>query len=599
MDLIHFGWSACDIIKAIEIIWGIAEAFDNAKGARAKYATSSAFLRGLVPVLQRIQLCVESPDQTQLQKDILAQGVIIREAYVDFEGYLDKRIGLSSPVQGTGGKLRYITQAVFSAFDEMQGKVQNLQTKVVNAMAFIGPIPALEINAKIEQISQNMDNNSEDNQIHFAKLLESIRDQTSALETISLNYKEQLAEATKEDCQSREAETAKIQSNVKDVRKSQEKLEDGLKLLTQQIDRQHRESMSATEAASWARLGDVAAMQRKSLDDAKDSTSNTIRQTQTAFDGLAKISGNEKFAIASERISGISAIWGIATSFLERVKTKAPDTTSDSSARSQGPLSEPIYRTPNPGSSKTGSARLHKANQVDGEVNHKNAISASLRIKPPPRKPGTQFQNISPNQLVPPPSRTGQRPFVASRPSQRSQPYNIPINITVEGQAAPPLPPRSTGGSESRSKSADNAKLRPCPSPKPSSLRLPSTSCSSRARSPGSSLDIQEEDISDSMNTLHLVPRMPAPAAPRSSYDSLSSRQSRSSSGIAPSSTTTYTAQADLETDVRDRESFDEAKVEAESALEEGFMDDGSLGSPELLSFADKRKHLEYLLSRR
>ena len=144
MSLVHFGWSAGDIVKATEIIWGIAEAFDNAKGAKAKYATSSAFLRGLVPVLERILQCVESPDQSQLQETILVQAVIILEAYEDFKGYLDKRVGLASSPQGTRGTLRYITQTLVSAFDEMQGKVQSLQTRVVNAMAFIGPILAFE-----------------------------------------------------------------------------------------------------------------------------------------------------------------------------------------------------------------------------------------------------------------------------------------------------------------------------------------------------------------------------------------------------------------------------------------------------------------------
>lgn len=145
MSLVHFGWSAGDIVKAIEIIWGIAEAFDNAKGAKAKYATSSAFLRALVPVLQRILQCLESPDDSPLQEDILVQADIILEAYFEFEGYLNKRTGLVSPGQGTSGKLRYITQTVLSAFDEMQGKVQNLQGRVVNAMAFIGTILAFEI----------------------------------------------------------------------------------------------------------------------------------------------------------------------------------------------------------------------------------------------------------------------------------------------------------------------------------------------------------------------------------------------------------------------------------------------------------------------
>jgi hypothetical protein len=39
-----FGWSAGDIVTAIEIIRRIIEAFDGAKGAKKQYATSCAFL---------------------------------------------------------------------------------------------------------------------------------------------------------------------------------------------------------------------------------------------------------------------------------------------------------------------------------------------------------------------------------------------------------------------------------------------------------------------------------------------------------------------------------------------------------------------------
>ena len=136
-----FGWSASDIAMAVRVVWQIVEAFDKVKGARAKYATSQSFLRGLLPVLQRIQQYLENPEHDLHREDMNIQGKIIGDAYASFDTYLKDRIGLSS----RESHMRSFKDKLLSALDDIQKKVQKLKTEVVDAMAFLGPLLAFEI----------------------------------------------------------------------------------------------------------------------------------------------------------------------------------------------------------------------------------------------------------------------------------------------------------------------------------------------------------------------------------------------------------------------------------------------------------------------
>ncbi|KAL8781948.1 MAG: hypothetical protein Q9213_005787 [Squamulea squamosa] len=461
----QFGFSFGDIVKAIEIIWKIAEAFDNAKGAKANYARSRAFLRGLVPVLQRIQRCLDTSqkDEDRYRKDILIQGAIIYEAYVRFEKHLDKRTGLEPQGKSKTDRLRYVTHVVLSVLDELHDKVDKFQAEVVNAMAFIGPILASEIKAKIEGMSQSFGESSEDNQARFTELLESIQNQTSSLSVMSKDYKGQLTAAMAENRQDRKAEMEDIQKNVKIVEESQQKLADSLKILSEQIDKQHEESKatSAADAERWARLSHYAATQSKSLDDVKDSTLDPIAQADTALVGLGNISGNQRIAMVGQRFSGFRTLYELCNAYLSSIRTKESSPTQDSSARSQSPRSKTTYQPPRPLSSKVGLTPHH-------EANHVSPTSFSIE-QPCPRRARSPSDMVPPDRFLPPPSRTGQRPFVASRPSQRLQ---IPKLITVPGQVRPPLPPRSTSPSDVQSKSVGGTKLRPNPLPKSPTLNL-------------------------------------------------------------------------------------------------------------------------------
>jgi hypothetical protein len=136
-----FGWSAGDIVQSIRVIWTIVEAFDSAKGSKKKYAESRAFLRALVPVLQRIQQYLKNPQQDAYKNDMEVQSQIIGEAYAAFESHLDNRLGLSSRRMNP----KFVAHTLLSALDDISEKVQKLKTKVVDAVAFLGPILAFEI----------------------------------------------------------------------------------------------------------------------------------------------------------------------------------------------------------------------------------------------------------------------------------------------------------------------------------------------------------------------------------------------------------------------------------------------------------------------
>ncbi|KAL8772787.1 MAG: hypothetical protein Q9209_002132 [Squamulea sp. 1 TL-2023] len=587
----QFGFSFGDIVKAIEIVWKIAEAFDNAKGAKASYARSRAFLRGLVPVLQRIQRCLETPqkDDDRYQKDILIQGAIIYEAYVRFEKHLDKRIGLEPEGKTKTDKLRYVTQVVLSALDELQKKVEKFQGEVVNAMALIGPVLALEIKAKIEGISQSLGESTEGNQSRFTELLESIQNQTSSLSMMSQDYKGQLAAAMAENRQDRKVEMGDIQKNVQIVEESQQKLADSLKFLSEQIDKQHQESkaISAADAERWARLSHDVATQSKSLDDEKNSTLTIITQADNALLGLGSISGNPRIAIMGQRLSGFRMLYELCSGYLSSMTTKESSPTQDSSARPQSLRSETMHRPPRPVSSKIVSTSHDEANQVS---------PTSLCVEQPyPRKARSPGEIVPPDRFLPPPSRTGQRPFVASRPSQRSQ---SPKMITVPRQARPPLPPRSPGPSDVRSISVDGTKLRPIPLPKSPTLNLRKQQSSPYTPSLSPSLDNQQVNSLCSVATSHGCPQLHTSAAPSSSYDSLAPRQSRSSTGTVSSSSVASPAVDDMETNLNGRTSLD-ADREATPASDEKFPGDGLLEVPEMLSFANKRKVLEGVISGR
>ncbi|KAL8692678.1 MAG: hypothetical protein Q9218_002351 [Villophora microphyllina] len=233
----------------------------------------------------------------------MAEGVIIREAYLSFEQYPDKRIDLASPGQSKSSKLHYIQQVVLSAFDEVQGKVQKLQ-------------------AQFDDITQALDQRSDDTGAHHTQvtdLLNSIQDQTSSLRLMSADYKAQLDEAMEQSRQTKEEEMETIQGNVERIEVSQGRLVENLQLLTEQIDKQYQESTgtSSADAEGWAALRDDAEEQTESLEEIKDATTDTIKRTTKVLDGLGDLSGGDpRLAAATTRLSGIGKLYEFAVSFI-------------------------------------------------------------------------------------------------------------------------------------------------------------------------------------------------------------------------------------------------------------------------------------------
>jgi|SRR5579862_4882791 len=156
--MMAFGWSAGDITISIRIIYKVVEAFDSAKGAEKKYAASRSFLRALVPILRRIKQYVENPEEDQFKEDMIAQGKIISDAIASFESYLDKRVGLSS----RESKLQNIKDKLLWSLDDIQEKVQQLKTRVVDAVAFLGPLLAFEIRYHTTKAFTNVANTFKD-----------------------------------------------------------------------------------------------------------------------------------------------------------------------------------------------------------------------------------------------------------------------------------------------------------------------------------------------------------------------------------------------------------------------------------------------------
>ena len=209
------------------------------------------------------------------------------------------------------------------------------------------------------------------------------------------------------------------------------------------------------------------------------------------------------------------------------------------------------------------------------------------------------IEAVPPERFLPPPSRSGQRPFVDSRPTpKQSQPCTTPAKATTGRRVRPPLPPRSLGQSDIRSQSADGTKSEPSQPPELPSLNLLTTRYNSCTPPVDLPLETQPGNSLHTVANLRSAPTNSAPTTPKSSCDGRLSCQRRSPTVTSYSSSVKVPAEVGMETEVRCGESPGEAMMEAETPFEEGFTDNGALGTPELLSFADKVKHLEGLLSK-
>ncbi|KAL8729786.1 MAG: hypothetical protein Q9166_004509 [cf. Caloplaca sp. 2 TL-2023] len=278
------------------------------------------------------------------------------------------------------------------------------------------------------------------------------------------------------------------------------------------------------------------------------------------------------------------------TEAYDNVKDKASDSTSESSAGSGAPRSQNIQQAPN--------SESFASTQLDGPMVYKGSIPETPFYKPaPPPETRRQCETIPPDQFLPPPSRTGQRPFANSKaspgPSQRSQSCDVSSVISAQDKVKPPLPPRLPRQPDAASTPAENAKLQPIPRPKPPSLKLPTSPSSSDTPSPRTSSEQQKKDAPSLMANMCPDHAMSPPTTPRSSSDKVSLKRSRSPTGTTPLSTMPSPALTDSDVSVRIRASSNRAGVEGASAPRMEVIDGSLSEAPETLPFADRRRMIE------
>ncbi|KAL8868490.1 MAG: hypothetical protein Q9174_004958 [Haloplaca sp. 1 TL-2023] len=502
-----FGWSVGDIAMAIGVIVKIAEAFHHAKDIDRRYAMSRSFLRGLVPVLKRIQQCVESRENDAHREEIMAQGLIIHDAYEAFAAHVNKRKDIVPPDgQEKGSRFRVARQRFLSALDEMQGKVEKLQARVVNAMAFIGPILAFEIKGKVDEIARSLNESFGDADIHqtqITTLLSAIHDQTSSLQIMSSDYKTQLNEAMDQTRQNNTQDMDAIKENIGRIEASQNDLTGSLQLLTQQIDQQVQESQatSSANAERWASLHQDAQKQSRSLDAAKDSTSHTIEQAHTALGGLADLSGDSRLGEMTSRVGGFSRLYNLVLDYFPQLEAKRSQDPASTSPEKNSYANRATHATTSPSRTPPSRSRprLFDTEEVCAEQKmdttgtiaaRKNRyprieMSPDLQFPPPPRrisKDPTLATGTSRCVLV-------DRPHCPSSPPPLPQRRQAPIAISViEGRnnARPSLPPRPLGMMSVGNAQANHSNKTKPPTSPPKSPFLRSWTAASSLQTPSS-----------------------------------------------------------------------------------------------------------------
>jgi hypothetical protein len=128
----YFGWSAGDLVTAMQILHRILRAFDRAKGAKKQYALSCGFLRQLIPVIKRIEIQIRDNQNGEIKGDLSEQFQAVHTAYEDFETYLQKKYnGLSAKEPN---RATQILLTIRWSLDELHERVQKFKDQVNDAL---------------------------------------------------------------------------------------------------------------------------------------------------------------------------------------------------------------------------------------------------------------------------------------------------------------------------------------------------------------------------------------------------------------------------------------------------------------------------------
>jgi hypothetical protein len=306
-----FGWSAGDIVTAIEIIWRIIKAFDGAKGAKKQYAASCAFLRSFTPVLERMKLQIENVASTQLQDDMLIQAETISIAYADFDKYLDKKYALSS---SKPRDVRRIIASIRWALDDLHEKVQKLQQKVINAVQLFQTFIVQEIQIQVSKIAsdvrgaQSGSERREDLLRSISTTLAQINKQNEHLQQASADYQSSLDEQRNE--QDEREKTTELE--LKEISRSQKQLTQSLLELKECIEKQ-RERAPQSEVADWDEVADQAAEQSLLSKDAQAKTQQELNRTANLLQGTSQVTGNQHVGHLAQKAEGAGRLFGSVT----------------------------------------------------------------------------------------------------------------------------------------------------------------------------------------------------------------------------------------------------------------------------------------------
>jgi hypothetical protein len=465
----NFGWSAGDIVTAIEIIRHIIEAFDGAKGAKKQYATSCAFLRSFTPVLERMKLQIENAASTQLQDDMLIQAETISIAYADFDKYLDKKYALSS---SKPRDVKRIIASIRWALDDLHEKVQKLQQKVINAVQLFQTLIVQEIQIQVSKIAsdvrgaQSGGERREDLLRSISTTLAQINKQNEHLQKASADYQSSLDGQRNE--QDEREKTTKLE--LKEISESQKQLMQSLSELKECIEKQ-RERAPQSEVADWDEVADQAAEQSLLSKDAQAKTQQELDHTTNLLQGAGQVTGNRHVGHLATKAEGAGRLFGPMAGGLSKFFGGGSSSTPPAKASSNTTSSRSSTTTwvpkkvPGPGAAKASGPvqpRRH-ADLLTGR-RQPQPIPDIRSLPPPPVRyvpaEGTELSTFNRSA-----ARTGaQKPQMGLPPKPalppRSASIQLPLPspktgyvISCKGSTNPPrlpprLPPRKPSGDD-------------------------------------------------------------------------------------------------------------------------------------------------------
>lgn len=149
--VVGVGWSASDIVLAVQVIHKVCTAFRKAGGADEQYVATVAFLDAFARTMQRIQAYIDSstsPDFQGFSDDLTAQMRLIYTEYVKFDNYLKKvEPGLSSASFASR-----VAARTKWAIKEINQRVESLKKAVISPMMFVSPLLAVQTLKELQQL---------------------------------------------------------------------------------------------------------------------------------------------------------------------------------------------------------------------------------------------------------------------------------------------------------------------------------------------------------------------------------------------------------------------------------------------------------------